>query len=239
MSTSSPHQPSLTPDWVPPEPPPLFAPEATGTRPSVPSFPIIKLSNNKAQMDITLMTRPVPLKKNPRGYEEKLFINLTNYDLSHKTPNTFLSHAVDGPTFRMLASIILRGAFPEAITQGLFGPEPNAKVTASPQNPNIHSYQWKEFKGSPDKNQQIISRILTLTYNDTPGHKYPWSVMLTAGPGRSGPTGAVMPASTPTDKVQIQLNPSQMHQWMLLGTEALQALTITQMLRLPWAPAPV
>lgn len=224
----------LTTDWIPPEAPPMHPVNAADTRSASSAFPIIKLSNNKAQMDMALSVYPVPVKKNPRGYEEKLFLSLTNYDLSHKTPNTFLRHAIDGPTFRMLAQIILQGGFTEAVTQAVFGPEPVSKVTTSSQTPNSHSFQWTEFKGSPNKNNQLISRILTISYNDTPGHKYPWNIMLTAGPGRSSRTGAVMPSGAPTDKVQIQLNPSQMYQWMLLGNEALQALTIAQMLRSPW-----
>ncbi len=195
-------------------------------------FSVIKLSNNKAQMDMQLRLRSVPLNKNPRGYQEKLFIGLTNYDQSHKSPSVYLNHALDGPVFRMLAQVIIGNTFPSAIQSEMFGKEPICKVVESN---GAHFYQWKEFKGGPDRREggKVISRTLTITFNDTPGHRYPWTVGLTRGPGKANATGAVMPAGQPTHKVQIQLSPVQMHQWMLLGSEALQALTTVQMLRAP------
>ena len=200
-------------------------------------FPILKLANRKAQMGVTLTLRPVEAKKNPRGYEEKLFIGLTNYDATHRTPNVYLSHAVDGPTFRLLAHTILTGTFVEAVTTAALGADPITRIVDVPQSegagPARHFYQWREFKGSPAKDGTLISRVLTLTWNDTPHHAYPWGVSLTSGPGRATATGAVMPAGAPTTKVQMQLSPVQMQQWMLLGVEALQSLTTAQLLRYP------
>jgi len=221
-----------------PQTPPTFTeevPDASATSEYTSrGFPVIKLSNNKAQMDMLLAPYPVSLKRNPRGYQEKLFINLTNYDLTHSTPNTFLSHAIDGPVFRMIAQFILHETFAAAITAQTLGANQISQVLTNPKTPDVHWYQWKEFKGGDDKKAQaVISRTLSITYNDTPGHKYPWTVTLAAGPGKKNKPGAVVPAGEATKKVQMQLSPVQMHQWMLLGVEALQALTITQMLRSP------
>ncbi|PSR25889.1 MAG: hypothetical protein C7B46_20490, partial [Sulfobacillus benefaciens] len=189
-----------------------------------PGFPIIKLANRRAQMGVTLHLRPVEAKKNPRGYEEKLFLGLTNYDATHRTPNVYLSHALDGPTFRLLAHVILTGTFVEAVTSGTLGPDPITRIveTPLPDGHAAHFYQWREFKGSAAKDGTMVSRVLTLTWNDTPHHAYPWGVSLSSGPGRASATGAVMPMGTPMTKVQMQLSPVQMQQWMLLGVEALQ-----------------
>ncbi len=191
-------------------------------------FPVVKLSNNKAQMDTNLTIQTT--EKNPRGYREKLFLNITTYD---KTPHVYLSHAIDGPVFRMLSEIILTNQWKEAIQEEWFGSKPICQVIDNPKNPQNHYYQWTEYKGSPNKAGAIISRPMILAFNDLPGYKYPWTITLNEGPGRENATKAVMPAGPSTKKVQMQLSPVQMHHWMLLGTEALQALTTAQMLRSP------
>jgi len=65
-------------------------------------FPVVKLGNNRAQMGMALALRP---KDNtPRGVQEKLFVGVTDYAA---TPHVYLSHAIDGPTFRVVAHEIL------------------------------------------------------------------------------------------------------------------------------------
>ena len=195
-------------------------------------YPIIKLANNKAILSMVLALNPTSVKKNPRGYEEKLFLHLTNYDPQGKSANTYLRHAIDGPAFRMIGQVILDNLFLQAVQSAEFGPEATT-VVAIP-NSSYHYYQYKEFKGSPDKSTgQYLSRILTLSWNDTPGHKAPWAIKLTEGPGKPTATGLVKPIGAPTHMVQMTLSRSQMRQWMLLGIEALQSLTTVQLLRSP------
>lgn len=176
-------------------------------------FAVVKLANHKAQMGVDLGIFSVDYKKHPRGYQEKLFVNMTNYDMSRKTPSTYLRHAIDGPMFRMIAHSVLAQRFKLDIEAQAFGPEPNSIISDHPQNPSAHYYQWREFKGGPAKDgQEVVSRVLSLVYTDMPSHKYPWTVVLTEGPGRTSKTGAVMPAGAPAHKVQMQLSEVQVRQ---------------------------
>lgn len=196
-------------------------------------FAIGKLSNNKAQMDMRLGRQTVDLDKHPRGYQEKLFLGLTNYDKTGKTPSRYAKHTLDGPTFRMLAHIILQGTFPEAIRTHLFGPDPISKVVTDPPNPQGTMYQWKEFKGNSNKEGQVISRIMGLEWNATPDHRYPWTIKFSEGPGKKSASGAVMPSGPATTMVYMQLSAVQIYQWCQLGLEALQALTTIELGRSP------
>ncbi|MCL4352199.1 MAG: hypothetical protein M1318_06080 [Firmicutes bacterium] len=197
-------------------------------------FDIIKLANNKAIMNMVLVMNPVDFKKNPRGYQEKLFLNMTNYDAQGHQPTLYLRHAIDGPTFRMIGQIVLDNLFKQAVQDAEFGPD--ATQILKMDKTSTAYYQYREYKGGRDKKTgAIVSRVMTIAWNDTPGHKYPWSVTLTEGPGAETPTKAVKPAGTPTQKVQMQLSRAQMRQWMLLGIETLQSLTTVQLLRAPLA----
>lgn len=191
-------------------------------------FPIVKLANNRAAMSMDLALRP---KENAlRGVQEKLFVAVTDYAA---TPHVYLSHAIDGPTFRVVAHAILQHRFPQAVTDSLFGKEPASRVLTQD---DATRYQWTDFKGGgrPDA-AGVHARILSLSWVDRAGHEYPWSLTLTEGPGRRVGTGAVVPTGAPTRKVQMHLSPLQVLQWMALGLEALQAHTTQALLHTPLA----
>ena len=191
------------------------------------SFPIVKLSNNKAQMDMSLNLRP---KANAlRGVQEKLFVAVTDYAT---TPHVYLTHAIDGPVFRVLAHTVLIGQFSEAIRTAAFGKEPACRVQPSPQVSGASVYQWTDFKGGagPDGAR---SRILSLSYLDAPGQEYPWSLVLSEGPGRRVGAGAVVPTGAPSQRLQMRLSGMQTLQWMALGLEALEAYTTRVLLSYP------
>lgn len=196
-----------------------------------PSFPIVKLSNNKAQMDMALNLRA---KGNAiRGVQEKLFVAVTDYA---STPHVYLTHAIDGPVFRVVAHAILSGQFPIAVGSAVFGKEPACRVQAAQQVPGAQVYQWTEFKGGPGPDG-ARSRILSLSYVDAPGQEYPWSLVLSEGPGRIVGAGAVVPTGAPTQRIQMRLSGMQTLQWMALGLEALQAHTVSALLHSPLVPA--
>lgn len=188
-------------------------------------FPIVKLSNNKAQMDMGLNLRA---KDNAiRGVQEKLFVAVTDYAA---TPHVYLTHAIDGPVFRVIAHAVLSGQFPTAIRAAAFGKEPACRVQAAQQVPGAPVYQWTEFKGGPGTDG-ARSRILSLSFLDAPGQEYPWSLVLSEGPGRLVGAGAVAPTGAPTQRIQMRLSAMQTFQWMALGLEALQAYTTRAVLQ--------
>ena len=99
-------------------------------------FPIVKLANNRAAMSMDLALRP---KENAlRGVQEKLFVAVTDYAA---TPHVYLSHAIDGPVFRVVAHEVLQHRFPQAVTTG---PTTQAPATMeSEQRPcpsTVHSW---------------------------------------------------------------------------------------------------
>jgi hypothetical protein len=181
-------------------------------------FPIVKLSNNRAQMGMSLVLR---LKDNtPRGVQEKLFVGVTDYAA---TPHVYLSHAIDGPVFRGVAHEVLQHRFAQAVTEGLFGKDPASRVLAQD---GVTRYQWTDFKGGGRADTAgVHSRILSLSFLDRPGHEYPWTLVLSEGPGRLVGAGAVIPTGAPLQRVQMSLSPMQLLQWMALGVEALAACT--------------
>ncbi len=184
-----------------------------------PDFPIVKLSNNRAQLSMRLTLRAK--EKTPRGVQEKLFVEVTDYA---STPHVYLSHAVDGPVFRVVAHAIAADRWMPTIAAAQLGKEPACRVREAIQTPGAHVYQWTEFKGGPT-DQGVVSRLLSFSFLDAPGQEYPWTVQLSEGPGRTIGSGAVAPAGKPTRQVQMRLSSVQMMQWMLMGLEALQAYT--------------
>lgn len=199
--------------------------------PTPPGFPIVKLSNNKAQMDMALNLRA---KDNAiRGVQEKLFVAVTDYA---STPHVYLTHAIDGPVFRVIAHTIVSGRFSAAVGSAAFGKEPVCRVQAAQQVPGAQVHQWTEFKGGAGADG-VRSRILSLSYLDAPGQEYPWSLVLSEGPGRIVGAGAVVPTGAPTQRIQMRLSGMQTLQWMTLGLEALQAHTLSALLQSPLIPA--
>ncbi len=195
-------------------------------------FPITVLSNQKAKIDSVL--HAFVTAKDPRGYQEKVFINLTQYNPG---PSIYLRHAIDGPLFRLIAHIITQRQWGRAITENVLG-KASCTIKPHPSVPNAQYYQWVEYKGGDDRKQgRVISRILLIQYDTTPGHQYPWTLRLDEGPGKKSPTGAVMPDKSATadqkTTAQMALSPVQMETWMHLGLEALQSLTTVQLSRHP------
>ena len=188
------------------------------------NFVIVRLANNKAMMNMSLSLRP--MDKSIRGKQEKLFINCTQI-VPHGS-NIVAWHALDGPTFRVIAQAIIADQWITAISQHRWGKDPTCRVYAA-NTPHTKNYQWVDYKGGPDRKQNnaIISRILKLTYTDQTDHQYPWALEIQEGPGRATPTGAVLPVAgaTPTARVQMNLSWMQIVQWMQLGQEALAAVT--------------
>jgi hypothetical protein len=202
---------------------PPDSPSPASFIPTSRNFAVVRLANNKAIMDMTLslLAKPGAI----RDQQEKLFVNCTQ--ILKPQDNVKLSHAIDGPTFRVIAHAITQQQWSQAIGQHLLGPEPACKTLSHPQKPEMKGYQWTDYKGGADRRhpQQIISRVLLLTFWDVPGQNYPWTLTLTEGPGKLSPTQAVMPAGPITKKVMMRLSWVQILQWMLLGQEALAALT--------------
>jgi len=63
---------------------------------------------------------------------------------------------------------------------------------------------YEEFKGSKQPDQTWESRVLRIRYDQRA--KLPYKIVITNGPGRPGPTGAVMPAGDATGDVMIPIS---------------------------------
>lgn len=193
-------------------------------------FAIVRLANNKAMMDMSLSL--LAKEKGVRAKQEKLFINCTQ--IVPNGSNITAWHALDGPTFRVIAQAIMNHQWVTAISQHWWGKEPLCRVYAA-NAPHTQNYQWVDYKGGADRKQNnaIISRVLKLTYTDQEGHQYPWALDMQEGPGRLMPTGAVQPiaGAAPTARVLMNLSWMQILQWMQLGQEALAAVTQYDMAR--------
>lgn len=169
----------------------------------LPVLQVARFGRPTKVLDVTF----APLVHHPDAYgvltrREKLRITIADASQA-----VHLSHAIDGPVFRVIA---------QAVVADRFG----TVAETDPQTPGLLA--WADFKGWV-RDSQAVSNRLRLLFD--PRQREPWSIQIAEGPGQVIGAGAVKPAGAPRARAAFTLTRTEMLALCLQGLEALAAFT--------------
>lgn len=107
--------------------------------------------------------------------------------VNYKTdPSVTARHFMEPEVFKVIAGDVLRDIFHKVYPQG-----------------------FVEYKGGPDKNRRIQSRVLKIICD--PAKRYPYLITIQNGPGKLGENKTVSPDGPPDSETRIFISRFDMH----------------------------